>query len=62
MQFVVKSVPEINSVLAVGKKNRSVGATMMNQVGRTAGVATHRCLHHYAVVCMHARQAVSIEV
>ncbi|KAI8476435.1 MAG: kinesin-like protein FLA10 [Monoraphidium minutum] len=31
MQFVVKGVPEISSVLQVGKKNRSVGATMMNQ-------------------------------
>ncbi|KAA6421900.1 MAG: kinesin KIF3B [Trebouxia sp. A1-2] len=29
--FVVKSVAEITSVLEVGKKNRSVGATMMNQ-------------------------------
>ncbi len=34
MQFVVKGVPEITSVLQVGKKNRVVGATMMNQVGR----------------------------
>ncbi|KIZ06247.1 kinesin family member 3B [Monoraphidium neglectum] len=31
MQFVVKGVPEISSVLQVGKKNRVVGATMMNQ-------------------------------
>uniref|UniRef100_A0A061S6B5 Kinesin-like protein n=1 Tax=Tetraselmis sp. GSL018 TaxID=582737 RepID=A0A061S6B5_9CHLO len=31
MQFVVKNVAEINSVLQVGKKNRSVGATLMNQ-------------------------------
>lgn len=29
--FVVKSVPEIKNVLEVGKKNRSVGATLMNQ-------------------------------
>eukprot|EP00879_Flechtneria_rotunda_P024890 GHRR01026413.1.p1 GENE.GHRR01026413.1~~GHRR01026413.1.p1 ORF type:complete len:401 (+),score=95.22 GHRR01026413.1:223-1425(+) len=29
--FVVKSVPEIRNVLEVGKKNRSVGATLMNQ-------------------------------
>ncbi|KAK9824688.1 hypothetical protein WJX72_012423 [[Myrmecia] bisecta] len=29
--FVVKSVEEITSVLEVGKKNRSVGATLMNQ-------------------------------
>ncbi|GMH45965.1 hypothetical protein BSKO_13929 [Bryopsis sp. KO-2023] len=29
--FVVKSVPEIMNVLEVGKKNRSVGATAMNQ-------------------------------
>ncbi|KAL3141697.1 Envelope glycoprotein gp160 [Trebouxia sp. C0010 RCD-2024] len=29
--FVVKSVAEITSVLEVGKKNRSVGATLMNQ-------------------------------
>ena len=28
--FVVKSVSEINNVLQVGKKNRSVGATLMN--------------------------------
>ena len=28
--FVVKSVAEINNVLQVGKKNRSVGATLMN--------------------------------
>ena len=28
--FVVKSVEEIEKVLAVGKKNRSVGATAMN--------------------------------
>ncbi|WIA28846.1 hypothetical protein OEZ86_011372 [Tetradesmus obliquus] len=31
MQFVVKSVAEIGSVLQVGKKNRVVGATLMNQ-------------------------------
>ncbi|KAL6752731.1 kinesin-like protein FLA10 [Haematococcus lacustris] len=31
MQFVVKSQTEINSVQTVGKKNRSVGATAMNQ-------------------------------
>ncbi|KAL0049957.1 hypothetical protein WJX82_001623 [Trebouxia sp. C0006] len=31
VQFVVKSVAEINSVLQVGRKNRSVGATCMNQ-------------------------------
>jgi len=31
MQFVVKSKAEINSVLHVGRKNRSVGATLMNQ-------------------------------
>lgn len=30
--FVVNSVAELNNVLAVGKKNRSVGATLMNQV------------------------------
>mmetsp|Transcript_30218 Transcript_30218/g.77019 ORF Transcript_30218/g.77019 Transcript_30218/m.77019 type:complete len:778 (-) Transcript_30218:440-2773(-) len=29
--FVVKGVPELNNVLEVGKKNRSVGATLMNQ-------------------------------
>ncbi|GBF99862.1 kinesin-ii motor subunit [Raphidocelis subcapitata] len=29
--FVVKSVAEIRAVLEVGKKNRSVGATLMNQ-------------------------------
>jgi len=29
--FVVKSVPEIQNVMDVGKKNRSVGATLMNQ-------------------------------
>jgi len=29
--FVVKSVAELKNVLAVGKKNRSVGATLMNQ-------------------------------
>jgi kinesin family member 3B len=29
--FVVKSVAEIQKVLDVGKKNRSVGATQMNQ-------------------------------
>jgi len=29
--FVVKSVPELRNVLEVGKKNRSVGATLMNQ-------------------------------
>ena len=29
--FVVKSVPEIRKVLEVGKKNRTVGATLMNQ-------------------------------
>eukprot|EP00201_Polytomella_parva_P015707 CAMPEP_0175058252 /NCGR_PEP_ID=MMETSP0052_2-20121109/11744_1 /TAXON_ID=51329 ORGANISM="Polytomella parva, Strain SAG 63-3" /NCGR_SAMPLE_ID=MMETSP0052_2 /ASSEMBLY_ACC=CAM_ASM_000194 /LENGTH=731 /DNA_ID=CAMNT_0016323611 /DNA_START=71 /DNA_END=2263 /DNA_ORIENTATION=+ len=29
--FVVKSVPELKNVLEVGKKNRSVGATQMNQ-------------------------------
>ena len=28
--FVVKSVSEINNVLQVGKKNRTVGATLMN--------------------------------
>lgn len=50
MQFVVKSVPEINSVLAVGKKNRSVGATAMNQArggrassGGKGGAAQPRC-------------------
>ena len=32
--FVVKGVSEINNVLAVGKKNRTVGATLMNQVRR----------------------------
>lgn len=32
--FVVKGVTEINNVLAVGKKNRTVGATLMNQVRR----------------------------
>jgi len=31
MQFVVKGVAEMNSVQAVGKKNRAVGATQMNQ-------------------------------
>ncbi|KAF5836468.1 kinesin family member 3a [Dunaliella salina] len=31
MQFVVKSREEITSVLEVGRKNRSVGATQMNQ-------------------------------
>jgi hypothetical protein len=31
MQFVVKGVAEISSVLAAGKRNRAVGATMMNQ-------------------------------
>jgi hypothetical protein len=30
--FVVNGVSELNNVLAVGKKNRSVGATLMNQV------------------------------
>ncbi|KAG2453560.1 hypothetical protein HYH02_001779 [Chlamydomonas schloesseri] len=29
--FVVKGVPELKNVLEVGKKNRSVGATLMNQ-------------------------------
>ena len=29
--FVVKGVAEINNVLKVGKKNRTVGATLMNQ-------------------------------
>eukprot|EP00976_Prorocentrum_cordatum_P041618 844135-Prorocentrum_minimum.AAC.6 len=29
--YVVKSVPELRNVLAVGKKNRSTGATLMNQ-------------------------------
>ncbi|GMH37875.1 hypothetical protein BSKO_05759 [Bryopsis sp. KO-2023] len=31
MQFVVKGVSEITSVLQVGKKNRAVGSTLMNQ-------------------------------
>ena len=31
--FVVKGVQEIRNVLLVGKKNRTVGATLMNQVG-----------------------------
>jgi hypothetical protein len=30
--FVVKGVQEIRNVLLVGKKNRTVGATLMNQV------------------------------
>jgi kinesin family protein 3/17 len=29
--FVVKGVQEMNNVLAVGKKNRTTGATLMNQ-------------------------------
>ncbi|KAK9817020.1 hypothetical protein WJX72_008464 [[Myrmecia] bisecta] len=31
MQFVVKDMAEISSILQVGQKNRSVGATLMNQ-------------------------------
>ena len=30
--FAVKGVPEINDVLKIGMKNRSVGATNMNAV------------------------------
>lgn len=30
--FAVKSVPEINDVLKIGMKNRSVGSTNMNAV------------------------------
>ena len=29
--FVVKSVADLNKVLSVGRKNRTVGATLMNQ-------------------------------
>jgi kinesin family protein 3/17 len=31
MQFVVRSAAETASVLAAGRRNRSVGATLMNQ-------------------------------
>jgi len=39
--FVVNSVAELNNVLAVGKKNRSVGATLMNQVRCSALLAAY---------------------
>jgi hypothetical protein len=45
--FVVNSVAELNNVLAVGKKNRSVGATLMNQVrcsDQLAFYSPHDCM------------------
>ena len=52
-QFVVKGEPEIRNVLMVGKKNRTVGATLMNQDSSRS----HSIFTVTIEICEHMRMA-----